>query len=170
LSDTVGFIRDLPHKLVEAFEATLHEAIEADLLLHVVDAASPALAEQQAEVERVLQEIGAGDVPQLWVFNKCDLLEDSRQPRETTDWVDGPGGSQRQRVFVSARSGHGIDALRTAIGEHAARALNGAGTASSDIRFSRPAFDPAAPDPVALDLIALDDADQDAAAGAQPVL
>ncbi len=159
LSDTVGFIRDLPHKLVEAFEATLHEAIEADLLLHVVDAASPALAEQQAEVERVLQEIGAGDVPQLWVFNKCDLLETSRQPRETTDWMDGPGGSHRQRVFVSARGGVGLDALRTAIAEHAARALNGEGTAPSDVRFSRPAFDSAG-----------DSAGKTAAAATQPVL
>ena len=77
LSDTVGFIRDLPHKLVEAFEATLQEAADADLLLHVVDAASPVLDEQMAEVERVLAEIGAADVPQILVYNKCDLLEPS---------------------------------------------------------------------------------------------
>ena len=64
LSDTVGFIRDLPHKLVEAFEATLQEAAEADLLLHVVDAASPVLDEQVAEVQRVLRDIGADGIPQ----------------------------------------------------------------------------------------------------------
>ncbi|HJW11340.1 MAG TPA: GTPase HflX, partial [Albitalea sp.] len=72
LSDTVGFIRDLPHKLVEAFEATLQEAADADLLLHVVDAASPVLAEQMAEVQRVLAEIGASAIPQVLVFNKFD--------------------------------------------------------------------------------------------------
>ena len=75
----MGFIRDLPHKLVEAFEATLHEAADADLLLHVIDAASPHLAEQQADVERVLEEIGAAGVPQLLVYNKCDLLDPSLQ-------------------------------------------------------------------------------------------
>ncbi|MDP1534201.1 MAG: GTPase HflX, partial [Rubrivivax sp.] len=100
LSDTVGFIRDLPHKLVEAFEATLHEAAEADLLLHVVDASSPQLLEQQAEVERVLHEIGAGDVPQILVFNKCDLLEESRQPREPRDSIEVHPGVLRPRVFV----------------------------------------------------------------------
>ena len=72
LSDTVGFIRDLPHKLVEAFEATLQEACDADLLLHVVDAASPVLQEQRDEVERVLAEIGAAELPQILVFNKLD--------------------------------------------------------------------------------------------------
>lgn len=131
LSDTVGFIRDLPHKLVEAFEATLHEAAEADLLLHVIDAASPALAEQQAEVDRVLAEIGAADVPQLLVYNKCDLLDASQQPRQTDDWVEPHAGLRRQRVFVSARNGQGLDVLRRAIGEHAAAALNAAQTASS---------------------------------------
>jgi GTPase len=135
LSDTVGFIRDLPHKLVEAFEATLHEAAQADLLLHVIDAASPLLAEQQAEVERVLDEIGAGDVPQMLVFNKCDLLEDSRQPRESADWLETPGGQRRQRVFVSARTGQGLDVLRSAIAEHAALGLNGRQAAPVDTRF-----------------------------------
>jgi GTP-binding protein HflX len=134
LSDTVGFIRDLPHKLVEAFEATLHEAAEADLLLHVVDAASPLLAEQQAEVERVLEEIGAADVPQILVFNKCDLLEASRQPREPADHIEVHPGVQRQRVFVSARTGEGIARLREAIAEVALAAqarLNGGPHASS---------------------------------------
>ncbi len=115
LSDTVGFIRDLPHKLVEAFQATLQEAADADLLLHVVDAASPTLDEQMAEVGRVLAEIGAADVPQILVYNKCDLLEASRQPRETEDWVELPGGVRSRRVFVSALQGAGIDVLRNAL-------------------------------------------------------
>ncbi len=124
LSDTVGFIRDLPHKLVEAFEATLHEAADADLLLHVVDAASSTLAEQQAEVERVLAEIGADDVPQILVFNKCDLLEESLQPRAPMDWLEVHPGVRRQRVFVSARTGQGLADLRQAIAEHALARLN----------------------------------------------
>ncbi len=115
LSDTVGFIRDLPHKLVEAFEATLHEAADADLLLHVVDASSPALLEQQAEVGRVLEDIGAANVPQVLVYNKCDLLEDSRQPREDHDEVEVHPGVRRPRVFVSAREGQGLDTLRQVI-------------------------------------------------------
>jgi GTP-binding protein HflX len=119
LSDTVGFIRDLPHKLVEAFEATLQEAADADLLLHVVDAASPALLEQQAEVERVLEEIGAGAVPQVLVFNKCDLLEESLQPRQRLDWIEAHPGVRRPRVFVSAREGLGLDVLRQVIADAA---------------------------------------------------
>jgi GTP-binding protein HflX len=119
LSDTVGFIRDLPHKLVEAFEATLQEAADADLLLHVVDAASPALLEQQAEVERVLDEIGAGSVPQVLVFNKCDLLEESLQPRQRLDWIEAHPGVRRPRVFVSARDGLGLDVLRQVIADAA---------------------------------------------------
>jgi GTPase len=115
LSDTVGFIRDLPHKLVEAFEATLQEAADADLLLHVIDCASPQLAEQQAEVERVLAEIGAEGVPQILVYNKCDLLEPSRVPREATDWLEVHPGVRRQRVFVSAATGQGLSTLREAI-------------------------------------------------------
>lgn len=131
LSDTVGFIRDLPHKLVEAFEATLHEAAEADLLLHVMDAASPNLAEQQQEVDRVLDEIGAADVPQLLVYNKCDLLDASQQARQASDWVEVHPGRRRQRVFVSARTGQGLDLLRRAIGEHALAALNAASDTAS---------------------------------------
>ncbi len=119
LSDTVGFIRDLPHKLVEAFQATLLEAAEADLLLHVIDAASPQRTEQAAEVERVLGEIGAEGVPQILVYNKCDLLVASQQPRATSDWLEVRPGSQRRRVFVSARTGQGLDALRAAIAEAA---------------------------------------------------
>ncbi len=128
LSDTVGFIRDLPHKLVDAFEATLREAADADLLLHVIDAASPSRAEQQAEVDRVLEEIGAANVPQLLVYNKSDLLEASRQPRDEADWIEAHPGVRRPRVFVSARTGEGLDRLRATIAEVAGttRRLNGA--------------------------------------------
>ena len=132
LSDTVGFIRDLPHKLVEAFEATLQEAADADLLLHVVDAASPALDEQMAEVERVLAEIGAADVPQILVYNKCDLLEPSRQPRESADWLELHPGQRRARVFVSAVTGAGLPALRQAIAEHAVAARGAAPAGHAD--------------------------------------
>jgi GTPase len=126
LSDTVGFIRDLPHKLVEAFEATLQEAADADLLLHVVDAASPLLAEQQAEVERVLEEIGASHVPQILIFNKCDLLADSLQPRQAHDVIEAHAGVWRPRIFVSARTGQGIDVLRQSIAAVVNERLNAA--------------------------------------------
>ena len=155
LSDTVGFIRDLPHKLVEAFEATLHEAAEADLLLHVVDASSPVLADQQFEVERVLEEIGASAVPQIWVYNKCDLLEESQRSREPTDWTEVHPGVRRQRVFVSAATGDGLPFLRQAIAEHALASLNGTAQPSIDPRFagteaSPPGADPATPLPARL--------------------
>ena len=132
LSDTVGFIRDLPHKLVEAFEATLQEAADADLLLHVMDVSSPNALEQRAEVERVLEEIGAGAVPQIWVCNKCDLLEESRRPRQAADWVEVHPGVRRLRVFVSATTGEGLDALRRVIAAAAAGRLNADGTAPTD--------------------------------------
>lgn len=119
LSDTVGFIRDLPHKLVEAFQATLQEAADADLLLHVVDASSPQLEEQMAEVERVLAEIGADAVPQILVYNKCDRLEASAQPRLAADWLELHPGLRRQRVFASAITGQGLDVLRGAIADAA---------------------------------------------------
>ena len=119
LSDTVGFIRDLPHKLVEAFRATLQEAAEADLLLHVIDASSPAMHEQQAEVDRVLAEIGAADIPQVLVYNKIDLLEATRQPRALLDWDHASGGVQRPRVFVSAAQGSGLAVLRGVIADAA---------------------------------------------------
>jgi GTP-binding protein HflX len=125
LSDTVGFIRDLPHKLVEAFEATLQEAAQADLLLHVVDAASPLLAEQMAEVQRVLAEIGAGNVPQVLVYNKVDKLEATQRPRHQVDTLELDGGMRAPRVFVSALDGEGLDALRTVIGEAVAGTLAG---------------------------------------------
>jgi GTPase len=115
LSDTVGFIRDLPHKLVEAFQATLSEAADADLLLHVLDASSPQLREQQIEVERVLAEIGAENVPQILVYNKVDLLEESRQPRNPVDAIEVAPGVQSPRVFVSSVTGTGLDKLREVI-------------------------------------------------------
>jgi GTP-binding protein HflX len=125
LSDTVGFIRDLPHKLVEAFRATLQEAADADLLLHVVDAASPQADEQIAEVERVLEEIGAERIPQILVFNKLDLVEPSARPRVAADVVERAPGVATPRVFASARDGSGLDALRQLIAERLPEALNG---------------------------------------------
>ena len=124
LSDTVGFIRDLPHKLVEAFQATLQEAADADLLLHVVDASSPLWLEQSAEVERVLEEIGAAGVPQVLVYNKCDLLEPSRRPRQSVDWLERTNGERVRRVFLSARDGSGIDLLRDVLAEVVSARLN----------------------------------------------
>lgn len=115
ISDTVGFIRDLPHKLVEAFEATLQEAAQADLLLHVVDAASPNRAEQLDEVRRVLESIGAADIPQLLVFNKVDKLEPDQMPREAVDAIMQADGRTLPRVFVSATGGQGLDSLRQLI-------------------------------------------------------
>ena len=117
LSDTVGFIRDLPHSLIEAFQATLQEAADADLLLHVVDAASPDLAEQMREVERVLDEIGAGEVEQVVVFNKIDRLDETERPRALADSVELPSGRRVPRLFVSAVSGEGLDALRECIAD-----------------------------------------------------
>ena len=120
LSDTVGFIRDLPHKLVEAFQATLSEAVDADLLLHVMDASSPVLQEQKEEVDRVLQDIGAGAVPQILVCNKLDRLEPSARPRQRVDVFEDRSGRQVTRVFVSALEGTGLEDLRGAIAARAA--------------------------------------------------
>ncbi len=111
LSDTVGFIRNLPHGLVDAFEATLQEAVDADLLLHVVDASSPHYAEQIAEVQRVLADIGAASVPQVLVFNKLDALEKERWPIQLQDLYP-LNGEQVPRIFASARSGEGLADLR----------------------------------------------------------
>jgi len=122
LSDTVGFIRDLPHKLVEAFEATLQESADADVLLHVVDAASPQLHEQLAEVQRVLREIGADHIPQILVYNKMDLLEPTRQPRQPVDQVEREPGVVSPRVFLSAATGVGLNDLRLEIARAAQQA------------------------------------------------
>ncbi|MFA6922395.1 MAG: GTPase HflX [Gallionella sp.] len=110
VSDTVGFIRHLPHGLVAAFRSTLEETIQADLLLHVVDASNPNRDDQIAEVNKVLAEIDAGDIPQLLVYNKVDLTE-------------MPAGVERDdcdriaRVFLSAQSGAGLDELRRTLTE-----------------------------------------------------
>lgn len=112
ISDTVGFIRDLPHSLVDAFHATLEAAVDADLLLHVVDSASHARDEQMAEVVRVLDEIGARDVPQLIVWNKIDLTEAS-------PGVDRDEYGNISRVRISSRTGDGLELLRQTLAEHA---------------------------------------------------
>lgn len=111
LSDTVGFIRDLPHGLVDAFQATLQEAVDADLLLHVVDAANPGHPEQIVQVQRVLAEIGAAHTPQLLVFNKTDALAPEQRPLRLLDTYD-MDGTQTPRVFVSARDMQGLTQLR----------------------------------------------------------
>ena len=125
LSDTVGFIRDLPHKLVEAFEATLQETADADLLLHVVDSASPLRDEQVEAVQRVLAEIGADGVPQVLVFNKFDLLNESQQPHQLVDLQQAEGGLAMRRVFVSALRGQGLVELRSVISEAVHAAADG---------------------------------------------
>ena len=114
LSDTVGFIRDLPHGLVDAFQSTLQEAIDADLLIHVVDAASPHFVEQVEQVQRVLGEIGAEKIPQLLVFNKIDALDTEHYPRELEDFF-AIDGVQTPRIFVSAKAQQNLDLLRKRI-------------------------------------------------------
>ena len=126
LSDTVGFIRNLPHGLIDAFEATLQEAVDADLLLHVVDGANPDYFEQIAQVQRVLAEIGAGEVPQVLVFNKLDSLEKSRWPLHMGDTyevrdADSELTRRMERVFVSARTGEGVPLLRELLARYAAK-------------------------------------------------
>ena len=121
LSDTVGFIRNLPHGLIDAFEATLQEAVDADVLLHVVDASNPHFPEQMQEVDRVLAEIGADGVRQVLVFNKLDAMEPGRAPLQLQDWVD-QDGVQTARFFASARTGVGLLGLREHLGQLARRA------------------------------------------------
>ena len=120
LSDTVGFIRDLPHGLVDAFQATLQEAVDADLLLHVVDGSNPAYPEQIEQVQRVLAEIGADHIPQLLVFNKMDALDESLRPTAESDSYELAGRAHR-RVFVSAVTGSGLGVLRSVLGEIVAK-------------------------------------------------
>ena len=111
LSDTVGFIRDLPHTLVDAFAATLQEAHDADLLLHVVDAANPAHPEQIQNVLAVLRDIGAADIPQILVFNKLDAVDPALRPLQSVDLMELDGQSV-PRIFLSAHTGEGLDGLR----------------------------------------------------------
>ena len=127
LSDTVGFIRDLPHGLIDAFAATLQEAADADLLLHVVDGANPEYLEQIEQVQRVLEEIGAGKVPQILVFNKLDAIEIANKPLQLHDVFalkDAFSDVSRsvERVFVSALTSEGLPLLRTLLASHAAPA------------------------------------------------
>ncbi|BAP43066.1 GTPase HflX [Pseudomonas sp. 21LCFQ02] len=111
LADTVGFIRHLPHKLVEAFRATLEESSNSDLLLHVIDAHEPERDAQIEQVMAVLVEIGAQDLPILEVYNKLDLLENVEPHIQRT-----PDGKP-ERVWLSARDGRGLDLLKQAIAE-----------------------------------------------------
>jgi GTP-binding protein HflX len=114
VADTVGFIRELPHDLVAAFQSTLTEAREATLLLHVVDVSDPRREEHIQEVNRVLAEIGAGDLPQVLVFNKIDRLES--QPR-----VERDEEGRVSHVWVSAARSQGLDLLREAVAERLSR-------------------------------------------------
>ncbi len=139
LSDTVGFIRDLPHTLVAAFRATLQETAGADLLLHVVDWSSPERDEQAAEVDRVLAEIGAAEVPLLVICNKIDETH-------TAPGVERDAHGTIRRVFVSARTGAGLDGLRAALAEVSRCALSGPGVDGDNAIPSeferRPGHDP----------------------------
>ena len=107
LSDTVGFVRHLPHQLVEAFRSTLEEIAEADLVLHVVDGAHPDPAEQVRAVREVLAEVHADKLPELLVVNKIDAADEETLLRLKRQWPSA--------VFVSARTGAGIDELRATV-------------------------------------------------------
>lgn len=117
LSDTVGFIRDLPHGLVDAFAATLQEAADADLLLHVVDASNPSHPEQIASVLGVLKDIGADQVPQILLFNKLDAMDAAHVPHVLVDAMELEGQSV-PRIFVSAKAGTGLPELRVLLADH----------------------------------------------------
>lgn len=110
LADTVGFIAHLPHKLVEAFKATLEETLNADLLLHVIDAASDEREDNIYQVHEVLQEIGADEIPRLEIYNKLDLLE--QKPR-----IDRNADGVPERVWLSAATGDGVSLLLQAVSE-----------------------------------------------------
>jgi GTP-binding protein HflX len=114
VSDTVGFIRELPHQLVAAFRATLEETIHADLLLHVVDASSAVRLDQIDQVNDVLREIGADTIRQVLVFNKIDAVPELAA---RGDAVERDEYGNISRVFLSARTGQGLDTLRAAIAE-----------------------------------------------------
>ncbi|WP_126971689.1 ribosome rescue GTPase HflX [Xanthomonas sp. BRIP62411] len=115
LADTVGFLRDLPHQLVAAFRSTLSEARDADLLLHIVDAADPLREERIQQVDEVLHAVGAGDLPQLLVFNKIDKIEGAQVRHDAQDGI--PDQARRERVWVSARDGRGLPELQHALGQ-----------------------------------------------------
>ena len=124
LSDTVGFIRDLPHGLVDAFAATLQEAADADLLLHVVDASNPSHPEQIASVLGVLKDIGADQVPQILLFNKLDAMDAAHVPHVLADAMELEGQSV-PRIFVSAKAGTGLPELRAMLADHVIRQKRG---------------------------------------------
>ncbi len=131
ISDTVGFIRELPHQLVAAFRATLEETINADVLLHVVDGASPMRMQQIEEVNMVLREIGADHIPQILVWNKIDAA--GLEPALERDEYD-----KIRRVFISAQTGSGLDLLRVAITECAkerAAGLEDVSLVASDVNL-----------------------------------
>ncbi|WP_239083832.1 GTPase HflX [Asanoa ishikariensis] len=113
LSDTVGFVRHLPHQIIEAFRSTLEEVADADLLVHVVDGAHPDPEEQVRAVREVLAEVGADSVPELLVVNKIDSADEETLLRLKRAWPDA--------IFVSARSGRGIDEFRTTLEGHLPR-------------------------------------------------
>jgi len=117
LSDTVGFIRRLPHTLVAAFRATLEETVHADLLLHVVDASSPDRDDQIEAVNVVLKEIGADSIPQIMVYNKIDLTA-------FPAGVENDGCGNISRVWISARNGQGLDLLKDTLGQIAEAAFD----------------------------------------------
>jgi GTP-binding protein HflX len=120
LSDTVGFIRDLPHGLIDAFQATLQEAVDADLLIHVVDASNPEFALQIEQVQKVLVEIGADTIPQLLVFNKIDAMDPDHLPIHRQDKFE-IDSVQIPRIFVSAKESFGLDNLRQFLTTQAAK-------------------------------------------------
>ncbi|GKT27052.1 GTPase HflX [Acidovorax sp. SUPP3334] len=134
LSDTVGFIRDLPHGLIDAFQATLQEAVDADLLLHVVDASNPGFPEQITEVQRVLREIGAAEVPQILVFNKLDGVAPEQRPLILQDTYE-LAGTPVQRFFLSAKSGEGLASLRQGISALVPRVQALSMTLVNDVEF-----------------------------------
>ena len=119
ISDTVGFIRDLPHGLIDAFQATLQEAADASLLLHVVDASNENYLEQMDEVHKVLAEIDADKVPQVLVFNKLDAMSPDKKPMLMQD-IFSIDGVDTPRFFVSAQTGEGIPALRAYLSQNLA--------------------------------------------------
>jgi len=131
VSDTVGFIRDLPHGLVAAFRATLEETVHADLLLHVVDASSPARDEQAQAVDTVLAEIPAGEAPRLLVWNKIDAAN-------LSPGIERDQYGRISRVFMSARTGAGLDGLRAAIAEFARERAAARGAAAAQAQPLHP--------------------------------
>jgi GTPase len=121
LSDTVGFIRELPHGLIAAFHATLTEALEADVLLHVIDAANPARDAQIDDVDQVLAEIGSAHIPQIRILNKIDRLDSLDSESRASVMRDEDG--KICEVRLSAVTGAGVDLLRDALAEYASVAL-----------------------------------------------